>query len=359
MSEKASVLMAMSGGLDSSVAALILQQQGFNVIGITMKVWSYDRTLACSNHAACCDTDAISDAQNLAVTLNIPHYVVDLQKEFEEFVINNFISEYLKGRTPNPCVNCNIHLKWHALLKKADQLGCDYIATGHYAKIREEKGNYILSKGLDETKEQSYVLWGLTQEQLKRTLFPLSDLHKSEIRKIAQDHGFTRIANKRESYDICFIPNGDYREFLNLRVEGLRERFKNGDFLNAKGEKIGKHKGFPYYTIGQRKGLEIALGKPQYVTKINAETNEITLGDTEDLLTETLTSSHFNLMQSLEEHKIYEVKIRYKTKASPAMVHLENNLLKVKFLEPVSAVTSGQSAVIYAGDDVLGGGIID
>ena len=260
MNPKGRVLVAMSGGIDSSMAALFLHEQGYEVIGITMKTWDYASAGGSKKETGCCSLDSINDARAISVRYGFPHYVLDLRQEFGDSIINNFVDEYLAGRTPNPCVLCNTYIKWDALLRRADQLECEFIATGHYARIRHENGRYILSKGLDETKDQSYVLWGLTQESLKRTIFPLANLTKKEVRKMAVEKGFAELANKSESYEICFIPDNDYRGFLRRKVADIDTRAGEGDFVTTDGTVIGKHKGYPFYTIGQRKGLEIAVG---------------------------------------------------------------------------------------------------
>lgn len=350
--------MAMSGGLDSSVAAILLQQQGYEVIGVTMKLWTSDNSF---QQGACCDNEAINDARSLAVKLDIPHYVLDFTEMFKDIVIQNFIDEYLHARTPNPCILCNINLKWKALIKKAEELHCDYIATGHYAIIKQENGRYFISKGKDPKKDQSYVLWGLPQEHLAKTIFPLGNYTKDEIRQMALDLGFERIANKRESYDICFIPDNDYRTFLHKHVPQLEQMCPSGNFVDTSGKIVGAHKGFPFYTIGQRKGLVVAFGTPKYVCKIDAQTNEITLGDKEDLLSDSLIIRKYNL----QKYKCFpagfvgEVKIRYKDKGQLAAIEQYDDYVLIKFQTLVSAITPGQSAVIYENDDVVGGGIID
>jgi tRNA-specific 2-thiouridylase len=362
MNRQKRILMAMSGGLDSSFAAVLLQKMGYEIIGITMKLWTYDDNTSLSNSKSCCDIDAINDAREVAVQLNIPHYVLDFTEQFRNIVIQNFLDEYLHARTPNPCILCNIHLKWNALVEKAAELNCDYIATGHYATIHKEKGRYFVSKSRDTKKDQSYVLWGLTQEHLAKTIFPLGDYTKEEIREMAKDMGFNRIANKRESYDVCFIPDNNYRNFLQQQVPQLEQLCPPGNFINTAGKIIGTHKGYPFYTIGQRKGLVIALGTPKYVCCINTQTNEITLGDKEDLLSDTLIIKQYNLMKYAEmpSHFTGQTKIRYKDKGQLAsVIYQDKDCIKIKFQSPVSAITAGQSAVIYEENDVVAGGIID
>ena len=351
--------MAMSGGLDSSVSAILLKEQGYEVIGVTLKLWNYENNCG-AIHTACCDADAISEASGLARRLGIPHYVLDFTKEFREIVIRNFIDEYLDGRTPNPCILCNIYLKWNGLIEKANELNCNWIATGHYAVLNEKDGRYFVSKAKDEKKDQSYVLWGLLQNHLVRTLFPLGGYTKEGIRTMAQEMGFAHLAAKRESYDICFIPDNDYRSFLQRHVPDLGRRCPQGNFVDVNGKVVGKHHGYPFYTIGQRKGLEVAFGVPKYVCKINPQTHEITLGDREDLHADGLIVSHYNLSKydRLPKNFTGETKIRYRDAGQLSSVTQRKDYLKITFQNPVSAVTSGQSAVVYEGNDVIAGGII-
>jgi tRNA-specific 2-thiouridylase len=360
--KKGRVLVAMSGGIDSSMAALFLHEQGYEVIGITMKTWDYATAGGSKKETGCCSLDSINDARSLAVANGFPHYVLDLRQEFGDAIINNFVDEYLAGRTPNPCVLCNTYIKWDALLKRADQLDCEFIATGHYARTRFENGRYILSKGLDDTKDQSYVLWGLTQESLKRTIFPLADLTKKDVRKIATEKGFADLANKSESYEICFIPDNDYRGFLRRKVKDIDTKAGEGDFVLADGTVIGKHKGYPFYTIGQRKGLEIAVGEPLYVTKINVDTNTVILGTLEDVKQQKMNVKKINLIKydKLPENFQSVTRIRHKDAGAMSTVNQEDeNSVDVFFHTKVSAIAPGQSAVFYEGDDVVGGGIIE
>ena len=351
----------MSGGVDSSVAAMMLHEQGYEVIGITMKTWDYASSGGSKKETGCCSLDSINDARNMSVKLGFPHYILDLRGEFGESIINNFVDEYLAGRTPNPCILCNTYIKWEALLKRADMLECEFIATGHYAKVREEGGRYVVSRGLDDTKDQSYVLWGLTQDSLKRTIFPLGEYKKPDIRKIALDSGFEELAKKSESYEICFIPDNDYRSFLKRKVGGLEEKVNDGDFVLTDGTVIGKHRGYPFYTIGQRKGLEIALGEPMFVTDINPVTNVVVLGTKDELKKQAMTVGRYNLIkyaslpQGIEAH----TKIRYKDPGAPATLTEENGKIFVNFHRKVNAITPGQSAVFYEGDDLIGGGFIE
>lgn len=361
MSKKGKILVAMSGGIDSSIAALMLHEEGYEVIGMTMKTWDYQSSGSSKRETGCCSLDSINDARMLAVNAGFPHYILDIRGEFKEHIINNFVDEYLSGRTPNPCVLCNTHIKWESLLKRADQLGCEYIATGHYAKIRQENNRYVVSKGIDDTKDQSYVLWGLTQESLSRTIFPLGSYKKSDIRDIALKSGYSELAKKSESYDICFIPDNDYRAFLKNKVEGLEEKVDGGNFVHTNGTILGKHKGYPFYTVGQRKGLEIALGEPLYVTEIIPETNTVVLGSKEDLEKQEMTVINFNLIKyaDLNQGNNFLTKIRYKDPGTMASVRQEDNKLKILFSKRVKGVAPGQSAVFYEDDDIVGGGFIE
>ncbi len=360
VSKKGKVLVAMSGGIDSSVAALLLHNEGYEVIGITMKTWDYAAAGGSKKETGCCSLDSINDARTLAVNLGFPHYILDIRAEFGEHIINNFVEEYLAGRTPNPCVLCNTHIKWEALLKRADQLECDFIATGHYAQVRAENGRYVISKGVDETKDQSYVLWGLSQESLKRTIFPLGKYHKSEIREMAMKAGYAELAQKSESYEICFIPDNDYRAFLKHKVPGLEEKVEGGNFVLTDGKVVGTHRGYPFYTIGQRKGLEIALGEPMFVTQIIPETNTVVIGTKNELDKQELFIRDFNLVkyETLPENFVAQTKIRYHDPGTPATLSVFDGKIKALFHRPVAGVAPGQSAVFFDGDDLVGGGFI-
>lgn len=362
MSRKGKVLVAMSGGIDSTVTALMLNDEGYEVVGITMKTWDYATSGTSKKETGCCNLDSFNDARMAAVQHGFPHFVLDIREEFGDFVIENFVEEYLAGRTPNPCVMCNTHIKWRALLKRADALGCDYIATGHYANIQQyENGRYFISKGLDETKDQSYVLWGLQQDLLSRTLLPLGNYRKTAIRQMAIDYGYPELAKKSESYEICFVPDNDYRNFLKQKVEGLEEKIAGGNFIDKSGKLLGKHKGYPFYTIGQRKGLDIALGKPAFVTQIIPETNTVVLGEEEDLKQNEMLVSKINWIKYDEVAPGTEAttKIRYKDQGSLSNLYPESeNSVRVKFYESAKGIAPGQSAVFYEGNDVIGGGII-
>lgn len=351
----------MSGGIDSSVTALMLHEQGYEVIGMTMKTWDYAGSGGEKKETGCCSLDSINDARMLAVHLGFPHYILDIRNEFGDYIIDNFVDEYLAGRTPNPCVLCNTHIKWEALLKRADKLDCEFIATGHYAQLRTENNRVVISKGLDDNKDQSYVLWGLTQQSLRRTIFPLGTYRKTEIRNMAKEAGFEELATKSESYEICFVPDNDYRSFLKHKVPGLTEKLEGGNFLSTDGKVLGKHKGYPFYTIGQRKGLEIALGEPMFVKEIRPETNEVILGKKEDLEQHALWVRNPNLIkyEQVPEQTTMLTKIRYKDKGTLSELSPEQARIKVQFYEPVSGVAPGQSAVFYEGNDLVGGGFID
>lgn len=355
--------MAMSGGIDSTVAALMLHKEGYDVVGITMKTWDYATSVGTTGkkETGCCNLDSFNDARQAAVQHGFPHFILDIREEFGDFVIENFVEEYIAGRTPNPCVMCNTHIKWRALLKRADAMGCDFIATGHYAQVHmHTNGRYFISKGLDETKDQSYALWGLQQDLLKRTLLPLGTYRKTAIRQMAHDFGYPELAKKNESYEICFVPDNDYRGFLKRKVEGLEERVNGGNFIDNSGKILGKHKGYPFYTVGQRKGLEIALGKPAFVTQIIPETNTVVLGGEDDLNRTEMNVNGINLMkyETISEGMEAITKIRYKDKGALSNLYPTETGVSVRFYENVKGVAPGQSAVFYEGNDVIGGGVI-
>lgn len=361
MSKKGRILVAMSGGIDSTVASMMLHDEGYEVVGITMKTWDYATSGGARKTTGCCSLDDINDARQMAVDRGFPHMILDIREEFGDYIIDNFVDEYLAGRTPNPCVLCNTHIKWDALLRRADQLDCEFIATGHYAQTRLENDRYVISKGLDENKDQSYVLWGLTQEALARTKFPLGGFHKPEIRQMAMDEGLVDLAQKSESYEICFVPDNDYRGFLKRKVEGLEERVKGGNFIDPKGNVIGQHDGYPFYTIGQRKGLGIALGEPAFVTHIDPKNNTVTLGAKEDLEKQNVLvrDVNFGKYASIADGTESLSKIRYKDKgAMSELFNTKDGKLRIEFRSKVYGVAPGQSAVFYEGNDLLGGGFI-
>ncbi|PIQ21123.1 MAG: tRNA 2-thiouridine(34) synthase MnmA [Cytophagales bacterium CG18_big_fil_WC_8_21_14_2_50_42_9] len=362
MSKLGRVLVAMSGGIDSSVAAVMLHEQGYEVIGMTMKTWDYASAGGSKKETGCCSLDSINDARNIAVNLGFPHYIIDIREEFGDFVINHFTDEYIAGRTPNPCVLCNTHIKWDSLLRRADQLDCELIATGHYANIRQENERFVISKGLDINKDQSYALWGISQKSLSRTIFPLGGLRKTEIRQMALERGFHELVQKPESYEICFIPDNDYRGFLKRRVTNLEAEVAGGEFVMEDGTVVGKHEGYPFYTIGQRKGLGVALGFPAYVTRIEKEKNRVVLGNYDNLAKNGMQVGKLNMgkyAELLGRPTESITKVRYNDPGTPAIIEQVNDKMLVQFNQGVHAIAPGQAAVFYEGNDVIGGGWIE
>ncbi len=361
MSKHGNVLVAMSGGIDSTVTALMLHEEGYNVIGITMKTWDYANSGGSKKETGCCSLDSINDARAVAVDRGFHHFIVDIREEFGDYVIDNFVDEYMAGRTPNPCVLCNTHIKWNSLLKRADALDCEFIATGHYAIINQLNDRHYITRSVDSQKDQSYVLWGLSQECMARSKFPIGGYTKTQVRQLAYDLGYHELSKKGESYEICFVPDNDYRGFLKRKVDGLEDAVKGGKFIDKNGNILGKHEGYPFYTIGQRKGLGIALGKPMYVSEIRPNTNEVVLGDAEDLLRNGMTVGKVNAMKYASFPEGLEVvsKIRYRDRGTLSKLSpIGNDMVHVEFFANVRGVAPGQSAVFYEGDDVIGGGII-
>ena len=352
------VLVAMSGGVDSSVTAHILAQQGYECIGVTMQLFE-NETIGKKEEKTCCSLDDVQDARAVARRIGIPHYTFNFKREFERDVIGRFVSDYECGKTPNPCVDCNRYLKFDALYRRAQELGCEYIATGHYAVIDKdpETGRYLLKKGPDPNKDQSYVLYSLSQEQLAHTLLPLGTMTKDEVRRIAEEQGFVN-AKKGESQDICFVPDGDHAAFLR-RYTG--KDYPEGDFIDTKGNVIGRHKGIVRYTIGQRRGLGVAADARLYVVKIDPEANTVTLGYENELLTESFKVTDLNLIvkEKLEGPVRLPVSIRYHQKPQPATVtQLSETEALIELDVPQRGISAGQAAVFYDGDCVFGGGTI-
>lgn len=345
-------LIAMSGGVDSSVAALLME--GYERVGCTMRLFDSDENE--EREDSCCSLSDVEDARSVCRGLGIPYYVFNFKDEFEEKIIGKFISSYRSGRTPNPCIDCNRYLKFGGLLLRAAELGCDCVVTGHYARIEESGGRYLLKKAADPGKDQSYVLYSLTQEQLAHIRFPLGGLSKDEVRRLAEQNGFVN-ARKRDSQDICFVPDGDYGAFIERRVGGLPE----GDFVTADGRVLGRHRGICRYTIGQRKHLGVSVGEPIYVTRIDPEENTVILGDESLLFGTVCTVADFNWIsgEAPAEPIRCKAKTRYRQKEQPCTATANpDGSVTVVFDEPVRAMTPGQAAVLYDGDIVLGGGEI-
>ena len=356
MTEK-KVLIGMSGGVDSSVAAHLMLQQGYSCIGATMRL--YDNEMAGVEDSTCCSLNDVEDARSVARRMNIPHYVFNFKEDFEKQVISKFVTCYESGLTPNPCIDCNRHLKFDRLLRRAMELGCDYVVSGHYARIRqdEETGRYLLYKAADEKKDQTYFLACLNQQQLSRILFPLGELTKAQVREIAEVKGFVN-ARKRDSQDICFVPGGDYAEFLR-RYTG--KDYPQGDYLDLTGKVVGRHKGAVCYTKGQRKGLGIALGAPVYVCGKDMVNNTVTVGPNEALFSQALLANDWNWypFPALTEPLRVTVKTRHSQNEQPGTVYPEENgFARVEFDNPQRAVTPGQAVVLYSGELVVGGGTI-
>lgn len=356
MSEKA--LIAMSGGVDSSVAAYLMKEQGYDCIGVTMKLFA-NEDVGVSKEHSCCSLDDVEDARSVAYSLHIPYYVFNFSDRFREDVIDHFIEAYENGRTPNPCIDCNRYLKFDKLFLRARELGCEYVVTGHYARIEldNQSGRYLLKKAADETKDQSYVLYALTQEQLAHVQFPLGGMEKAQARQIAEEQGFIN-AKKHDSQDICFVQDGKYSDFIE---QFTGKSYPEGNFVDKAGTILGKHKGIIRYTIGQRKGLGISSENPLYVVEVDPDKNEVLLGDNADLFSTTLIARDINLISvaSIKEPLRVKAKVRYRHKEQWATAEqLDADTIRVVFDEPQRAITAGQAVVLYDGDSVVGGGTI-
>lgn len=353
------VVVGMSGGVDSSMAAALLLKQGYDVIGVTLQVW---RSGDVETPKSCCSISAIDDARRVAYQLGIPHYVLNFRTLFEEKVVSYFTETYFQGETPNPCLACNRYIKFGELLRKAQGLGADYIATGHYAQIIRDPDSerFLLYKGADAAKDQTYVLYTLTQEQLAHTLFPLAEYQKSQVRAMARDIGLVGVADKPDSQEICFVPNDDYVSFLRERAP---ERIVPGNFVDQEGNVLGKHQGLVYYTVGQRKGLGITFGRPMFVVGFNFERQEVVLGEEKDVFTPVLWADdlHWIAISGLYSPLRVEAKVRYKAQPAPAWIYPEGSdgkEVRVEFDSPQRAATPGQAVVFHQGNAVVGGGRI-
>jgi len=356
--EKKTVVVGMSGGVDSSVAALLLQEQGYNVIGVTMQIWQNDSPELEEDQGGCCGLSAVDDARRVAKKIDIPFYVMNFRQIFKEKVIDYFAAAYQQGKTPNPCIACNRYVKWESLLERSRAIGADFIATGHYAQVIQlENGRYALKQSKTKRKDQTYALYNLTQAQLSQTLMPVGGYDKDEIRRMAEKINI-RIANKPDSQDICFVPEGNYNEFLE-NYTGTP--MKTGDFIDQSGQILGKHKGIGAYTVGQRKGLGISLGKRVFVIEIKPETNEVVLGEDLDTYAYALRAKEVSFMpfEKLEGEKTFTAKIRYAHKPALCQVKMVgNDEMEVRFEEAQRAITPGQAVVLYEDDMVVGGGTI-
>ncbi len=353
------VVVGMSGGVDSSVAACLLKEQGYDVIGVTMQIWQEENPDEVEENGGCCGLSAVDDARRVAWSLGIPYYVMNFRKEFKESVMDYFVDEYLHGHTPNPCIACNRYVKWEALLERSMEIGADYIATGHYARVLQlPNGRYTIQNSVTAAKDQTYALYNLTQEQLSRTLMPVGAYTKDEIRQIAEDHGL-EVASKKDSMEICFIPDNDYAGFIERSVEEVPGP---GNFVDKDGNILGRHKGITHYTVGQRKGLNLALGRPVFVTEIRPETGEVVIGDNEDVFSDRLVCGNVNWMavDGLHgEEKQVMAKIRYSHKGAPCVIReLPDGTVECQFETPQRAITPGQAVVFYENDYVFGGGTI-
>lgn len=357
MAENKKVMIGMSGGVDSSVAAFLLQKESFEVIGATMKLYN-NEDIDFVSEKTCCSLDDVLDAKSVCARLGIRHYTLNMTDDFKKEVIERFISAYQNGFTPNPCIDCNRYMKFSKMLHKAQELDIDYVATGHYARIEKQSDRYILKKAVDLSKDQSYVLYSLTQEQLKVTKFPLGNYTKQQVREIAEENGFIN-ARKHESQDICFVPDGDYSKFIEYYTG---KTYPCGDFVDMNGKRLGEHKGIIRYTIGQRRGLGLALPASMYVVEKDVDNNKVILGFNDDLFKKEVNVKNisFTACDGLDKPERLCAKIRYNQKEQPATVtQTDENHLKIVFDEPQRAITKGQAAVLYDGDTVVGGGTIE
>ena len=360
MTAKPKVVVAMSGGVDSSLTAALLVRQGYDVIGVTMQIWDTENTEENPEDRGCCSLSAVHDARRVADVLNIPYYVMNFRRMFEETVIDYFIREYAAGKTPNPCIACNRYVKFEGLLQRAMALGAEYVATGHYARIElaSDSSRYLLKKGIDYTKDQSYALYHLNQSSLRHFLMPLGEYTKVETRKLAREIGLA-VADKPDSQEICFVPNDDYKSFLEKNAP---KTLTPGNFVDVNGRIVGRHRGLPLYTVGQRKGLGLAAGRPLYVVALDYSRNEVVLGSGQDVFASELIAGDLNFIaiDEIDKPMTVSAKIRYSAKeAEAAIIPYSPGKVKVTFNEAQRAITPGQSVVFYNGDTVIGGGIIE
>lgn len=355
---KKKVVVGMSGGVDSSVAAWLLKEQGYDVVGVTMQIWQDEEETVQEENGGCCGLSAVDDARRVAQDLGIPYYVMNFKAEFKDKVMDYFAAEYMRGRTPNPCIACNRYVKWESLLQRSLAIGADYIATGHYARIRRlENGRYTLCSSATAEKDQTYALYNLTQEQLSHTLMPVGEYTKAEIRKMAENIGF-RVASKPDSQEICFVPDDDYASFIETYTG---KNLPAGNFVTADGAVLGQHRGISHYTIGQRRGLQLPMGRRVFVTDIRPETNEVVVGENEELFKTHVYAENLNFMSvpEITDGMTVTAKIRYNHKGAPAKIRMAGaDKLECIFEQPQRAVTPGQALVLYNGADVLGGGTI-